>query len=832
MSPAPRPALARRVRRWQVIAAVVAVLVAGVPPAAAGQDVAPARPGALRWTAEPAPFRLTFHAGDRPLVGQAAGDFAGPGGRMAYALADGTTHRLTDLRRTEPGRDGTTYVVATSEPDRTALVRVARTARGLRVEWRLAPAAGVTQVYEALTGDDTEHFLGGGANFIYTDLRHRVLLNKAHFTGAGPLPSCNKSGMPSPFFLSSHGYAVFPDTAVIGRIAFPNAVDDPPHCSTEPPPCPVLLGRPDRTQLCFKASRLDYEIYAGSPATVVRAYSTRAGLPTLPPVRQFALTHWRDTVDGQATVVDDVDQLLRRGIPLATEWIDNPWETSTKLPEESQNSRFACNGTLTFDPVQFPDPAKLVADLRARGVALGIWISPHVRTIAAERPCPAHDYPPGSFIRTSRTDPLQLDLTNPAARAHFQSKLERLFSLGITMVKGDRGEEFELEDATFFGGTGVDLMNTNPVRYAQATVEVLRKLYGDSYTTLWRGGYTGQPAIVNGVWGGDPRATFEGLRLSVRRGLNSWLSGHPVWGTDTGGFNGGGPGAPSAALLTRWSQFSVVSPVFEVGGAGRNATPWLYDEATVARFRANVLLHYALFPYLYGLAQRAARLGDPIVRPLAFDHPADESAWTADQHMLIGSDLLAVPATADRNESDAAAGQPTPVDVYLPAGTWTDLYTGEVLSGPRHLVRPSTLDDFPLYLRGGAAIGFNHRIDGVWPTPWNLNDLDRRDRSGWLYAPAPGLTTATSPTGGTFFAHTANGTTTLLVANAPTETQLTIATPTRPRHVLIDGHPTPETTGPLTNARTGWTTRPAPFGGILVKLAPRSGLSTVTLTLG
>jgi alpha-glucosidase (family GH31 glycosyl hydrolase) len=801
------------------LTAVLGLVATGAPPVA-GADVPVGR--SAGWTVDPAPFRITFLNHGRPLLAQADG-------RMAYAVADGSTHRVTDLVRTEHGHGATTYVVATDEPGRTARVTLTSTPRGPRVAWQLEPATGVTQVHEAFTGNDAEHFLGGGANFLYTDLRHRVLLNKAHFTGSGSLPSCNKSGMPSPFFLSSQGYAVFPDTTAIGRIAFPNAVDDPPHCSTSLPPCPVLLGQPDRTQLCFKASRLDYEIYAGTPAEVVRAYSAKAGLPTLPPVRQFALTHWRDTVDGQATVIDDVDQLRLRGIPQATEWIDNPWEISTKLPEEGQNSRFACNGTLTFDPVQFPDPRQLVADLRARGVDLGIWISPHVREVAAGRPCPPTDYPPGSFIQTSRTtDPLQLDLTNPATRALFQAKLERLFSLGITMVKGDRGEEFELEDATFAGGSGVDLMNTNPVRYAQATVEVLRKLYGDRFTTLWRGGYTGTPSIVNGVWGGDARATYEGLRLSVRRGQNSWLSGHPVWGTDTGGFNGGGSGAPSPTLFTRWSQFSAVSPVFEVGGAGRNATPWRYDDATVARFRASVLLHYALFPYLFGLAQRSARTGEPIVRPLAFDYPGDEQAWSADQQLLVGSDLLAVPVTADRNEPDAAAGIPTPVDVYLPAGRWVDLYSGEVLDGGRHLVRQSTLDDFPLYLRAGAAIGFNQRVDGVWPTPWNLNDLDRHDRSGWTYAPGTGLTKATSPTGGTLLAHAHNGTIQLVVAGAPTETQVMVATPGVPKEVRIDGHIVPE--GSLVDSPVGWTVRPAPFGGILLKLHPRAGLSTVTIT--
>src|SRR4029453_19566543 len=96
-------------------------------------------------------------------------------------------------------------------------------------------------------------------------LRPRVLMNKAYFTGAPAVNRCNKSGMPSPFFLSSRGYAVFPETTAIGRIALPNAVDDPPNCNATPTPCPVLLGRADRTQLCFKTDRLDYALYAGSP---------------------------------------------------------------------------------------------------------------------------------------------------------------------------------------------------------------------------------------------------------------------------------------------------------------------------------------------------------------------------------------------------------------------------------------------------------------------------------------------------------------------------------------------------------------------------------------
>jgi alpha-D-xyloside xylohydrolase len=246
-----------------------------------------------------------------------------------------------------------------------------------------------------------------------------------------------------------------------------------------------------------------------------------------------------------------------------------------------------------------------------------------------------------------------------------------------------------------------------------------------------------------------------------------------------------------------------------------------------------VLLHYALFPYLHGLAEHAARTGEPITRPLAFDHPGDEEAWAADQEMLIGPDLLAAPVTADRAEADGAAERPTPVDVYLPEGSWIDLYSGEVVEGGRHVVREATLDEFPLYLRVGGAIGFNLRADGVWDEPWGLNDLDRTDRSGWLLAPGEGVARAANAYGGELEAVRRGDRLVIELDDAPEETQVLLAGVEAVRDVRVDGRSVPGGPGAdLRNERAGWTTRSGPFGGVLLKLAPRGGDSVVTLTLG
>ncbi len=105
-------------------------------------------------------------------------------------------------------------------------------------------------------------------------------------------------------------------------------------------------------------------------------------------------------------------------------------------------------------------------------------------------------------------------------------------------------------------------------------------------------------------------------------------------------------------------------------------------------------LHTALSPYR-SRWQEAADTGAPVIRPLWFEFPDEPGAWSAgvDQFML-GSDLLAVvpPTTGDA------------LSVYLPAGVWTDLWTGiEWRSDGRTYTLPSSPDEPPALLRGSAG---------------------------------------------------------------------------------------------------------------------------------
>src|SRR4051794_11403602 len=130
-----------RYRIAALVAPAVTALTVLVAPAAGA--TAPAPGHGLAWTAQRSPFLLAFTENGRTVVGQAPGDTAGPAGRMAYALDDGSTHRLTDLTGQRSVDGGVAYTVATDEPGRTADVTVTHGAHGLRVSWTLRPATGV-----------------------------------------------------------------------------------------------------------------------------------------------------------------------------------------------------------------------------------------------------------------------------------------------------------------------------------------------------------------------------------------------------------------------------------------------------------------------------------------------------------------------------------------------------------------------------------------------------------------------------------------------------------------------------------------------------------------
>ena len=75
---------------------------------------------------------------------------------------------------------------------------------------------------------------------------------------------------------------------------------------------------------------------------------------------------------------------------------------------------------------------------------------------------------------------------------------------------------------------------------------------------------------------------------------------------------------------------------------------------------------------------------------IIIEFPADEKCWDIQDQYMFGPDYLVAPVL-HLNEFER--------DVYLPAGTWKDADSGEILEGGRNIRASAPIDRIPVFER-------------------------------------------------------------------------------------------------------------------------------------
>jgi alpha-glucosidase len=279
-----------------------------------------------------------------------------------------------------------------------------------------------------------------------------------------------------------------------------------------------------------------------------------------------------------------------------------------------------------------------------------------------------------------------------------------------------------------------EIHNIYGMENTRATYDGLRRLAPDERAfVMTRASYAGGQRYAV-TWTGDNSATWEHLKLSVQQLINLGLSGFSYSGADVSGFAGG----PSADLLTRWFEIGAFYPVFRDHSAVNTprVEPWVDGPEHLAIRRRFVEERYRLMPYLYALADENARFGDPILRPVFYDHPAAlrmgcDQSWT----FTLGRDLLIAPPPHPES--------PAKYDICLPPGGWYDYWTGLPAGTPAGAAKGETiqavpaLDRLPVFVRAGAILPRQPLVQSTAETPRGPLRLDvypGPDCRGTLYA--------------------------------------------------------------------------------------------------
>ncbi|HXR64374.1 MAG TPA: TIM-barrel domain-containing protein, partial [Ktedonobacteraceae bacterium] len=399
----------------------------------------------------------------------------------------------------------------------------------------------------------------------------------------------------------------------------------------------------------------------------------------------------------------------------------------------------------TWDNEHFPDPAGLLSELREQGfhvvsiVDAGVKVDEYysVYTDGRERDLycknvQGHDYQ-NSVWPGVCTFP---DFTNPEARAWWGEQHRVLLDAGIAGVWSDMNEPalFTPLNSTMppdvvHPGDGelrlhVQVHNAYGSLMVQASREGLLRLRPEQRPfIISRAGYAGVQRHAL-IWTGDNSASWEHLAMSLPQVLNLGLSGVAWAGVDIGGYYGD----TSGELLARWTEFGIFQPFCRNHSEKRSQRqePWLFGEPYESVCREMLTLRQRLLPYLYTLFDESNRTGAPILRPLFWSDPNDETARKLGDQAMYGDALLIAPITQPGIEYR---------HVYLPTGTWFHFWSGERFEGPAHILTHAPLGQPALYVRANTAVP-------LWPAMSYVGELPADELTLLLY-PSSGRGQAT-----------------------------------------------------------------------------------------
>jgi alpha-glucosidase (family GH31 glycosyl hydrolase) len=209
-----------------------------------------------------------------------------------------------------------------------------------------------------------------------------------------------------------------------------------------------------------------------------------------------------------------------------------------------------------------------------------------------------------------------------------------------------------------------------------------------------RSGWTGQNA--HGLtWGGDQVSDFWSLRVLVVAALSAAASGVSNFSHDIGGYLGHRlvQRCPPE-LLVRWLQFGCFTPLMHAHSR-MPQEPWYYGGRVLDLYRAYVLLHEQLVPYVRAAARVASRCGMPIMRPLCLLDPADPRGWTIGDAYGYGPALWVAPVLDDRARER---------EVSLPRGEWIETWSGRHVRGGGEVIVDAPLERIPVWVRAGSIV--------------------------------------------------------------------------------------------------------------------------------
>ncbi|MCI8388821.1 MAG: DUF5110 domain-containing protein [Clostridiales bacterium] len=422
--------------------------------------------------------------------------------------------------------------------------------------------------------------------------------------------------------------------------------------------------RANNQLLCLgEDDELDLFLLCGdSMNAVIKRYTALTGAPMLLPKWAYGLTYIAPIYATQHDVLAHAERFRREHIPcdmfsLEPGWMEKIYDYTTTKKWDLKRFHVADYMTEGDNP---QTEVTFISALKRYGFHLALWLC------------------------------IRYDLTGEAERPLADKSVD------------DCGEAFytHLEKFTH---AGVDGYKLDPADMLSCFDKMKRPRCANGLTTMQMHNYN-QILLTKQMYEGYTRQTKLRPMLHYCGGY----SGIQKWSAATTGDNGGELGAmiwlETLALSghmnttidmnihhTESVHFGMFVPWAHLNAWHGAEQPWWAGDKLHKMFVEYARIRYRILPYIYSAALEGHEESAPIVRPMPLAFPDDAATLNSTRQYMFG-DALMVTAYTDK--------------VHLPAGRWTDAWTGEEYTGPCDIdpYTPPENRGGGLFIRGGAII--------------------------------------------------------------------------------------------------------------------------------
>ena len=444
-----------------------------------------------------------------------------------------------------------------------------------------------------------------------------------------------------------------------------------------------------------------YFFYGPKISQVVEAYTNLTGVPELPPLWALGFHQSKWSYYPEKNVKDIASKFRELKIPCDAIYLDIDYMEG-----------FRC---FTWDNQRFPNPKKMVEDLRKDGFKTVTMIDPGIK-IDQDYWVYQQAMDNGFFCRRAdgphfkgKVWPGECkfpDFTHPEVREWWAGLYKEMIAdIGVHGVWNDMNEPAVMEVPSKTANLDVrhdydghpcshrKAHNVYGMQMIRATFDGIKKFsFPQRPFVLTRAGYSGTQRYC-ATWTGDNVATWEHLWIANVQMQRMCMSGYSFVGSDIGGF----AEQPNGELFARWVQLGVFHPFCRVHSSGDHGEqePWSFGTEVADIVRKFIELRYELLPYLYTMFYKYIKEGLPMLQSMVFYDQEDTQTHFRTDEFLFGEQILVCPVQEPNSQGRR---------MYIPRGKWYNYWTDEVVEGGDEKWVSAGIDKIPLFIKEGAMI--------------------------------------------------------------------------------------------------------------------------------